>query len=71
MYNVAEWFRCVRSPGRGGAGQRCFVCHASRLSRVAARDAARVDVRDDSQLSVINRERSDVSEPVCISTCSL
>ena len=30
MYNVAEWFRCVRSPGRGGAGQRCFVCHASR-----------------------------------------
>ena len=26
------------------------------LSRVAARDAARVDVRDDSQLSVINRQ---------------
>ena len=30
MYNVAEWSRCVWSPGRGGAGQRCFVCHASR-----------------------------------------
>ena len=27
------------------------------LSRVAARDAARVDVRDDSQLSVIRRQR--------------
>ena len=62
MYNVAEWFRCVRSPGRGGAAGPAVFC----LSRVAARDAARVDVRDDSQLSVINRQRSDVSELVCI-----
>ena len=30
MYNVAEWFRCVRSPGRGDACRRCFVCNASR-----------------------------------------
>jgi len=33
MYNVSIWSSCVWSHRRGDAGQRCFVCNASRRAR--------------------------------------